>query len=90
MKCEHCGTDTDYRAEGSTEGFFCPKCNWALVTTHIPKITQDITKYSVYLTSANYKNKDHLKILAKLANINLLQARGLVQKEDSLYLKIVL
>ena len=86
-KCEECGADTEYRVEGSTEGFFCTKCDWALVTTRIPTIAQDITKYRIYLVSADQHNKEQVKVIADVANINFLQARKLVQEEKPVILQ---
>ena len=83
-KCEKCGSDTEYRIEGSTEGLFCTKCDWAIVTTHIPKIAQDITQYKVFLSAADFKNKHHLKAVSKVANRNLVQARKIMQERRPL------
>jgi hypothetical protein len=83
-KCEKCGSDTEYRIEGSTEGLFCTKCDWAIVTTHIPKIAQDITRYKVFLSSADFKNKDHVKTVSIVANKNFVQARKMIQESRPL------
>ncbi|VAW63360.1 hypothetical protein MNBD_GAMMA10-576 [hydrothermal vent metagenome] len=60
--CEECG-GTEHEVEGSTEGFLCAKCKWSLVTTVIPEIDADITKYKIYLLSSNMHNKYHMMIL---------------------------
>lgn len=80
-KCEKCGSDAEYRIEGSTEGLFCTKCDWAIVTTYIPNIAQDITKYKVFLSAADFKNKDHIKVVSMVSNKNLLQARKMIQEK---------
>ena len=79
-KCQKCGAETEYRIEGSNEGFFCTKCDWSVLTTHMPKIAQDITNYKVFLSAANFKNKDHVRVVSKVANKNLLQARKMIQE----------
>jgi len=81
-KCEECGADTEFRVEGSTQGFFCTQCDWALVTTRIPEIAQDIVKYKLYLLSADPHDKDQIKVLSKIGNINFLQARKMAQEEE--------
>ncbi|MEW8029212.1 MAG: hypothetical protein AB2806_15940 [Candidatus Thiodiazotropha sp.] len=86
-KCEVCGADTEFRVEGSTEGFFCTQCDWALVTTRIPEIAQDITKYKMYLLSADPHNKKQIKFLSEVANINFLQARKMAQGERPLIIE---
>ena len=83
-KCEKCGSDTEYRVEGSTEGLFCTKCDWAIVTTHIPKIAQDITRYKVFLSSADFENIDHVKAVSKVSIQNLVQARKMIQERRPL------
>ncbi len=83
-KCEECGADTEYRVEGSTEGFFCTQCDWALVTTRISEIAQDITKYKMYLLSADSKNKEQLKAVSEVANVNFLQAKKMSQEDRPL------
>jgi hypothetical protein len=85
--CDICGADIEYRIEGDTEGVFCTRCNWSLVTTHIPKIAQDINIYKMYLCSADPNDKDHLKALAKVANINLLQAKKMAKENKPLIIE---
>jgi len=86
-KCEECGADTEFRVEGSTEGFFCTQCDWALVTTRIPAIAQDVTKYKMYLLSADPHNKEQVKALSEVANINFLQARKMAQEKRPLIIQ---
>ena len=83
-KCENCGSDIQFKIEGSTKGFFCTKCDWAIVTTYIPEIAQDITKYKMYLLFLDLHNKEQIKALSKVANINFLQARKMAQKKRPL------
>lgn len=86
-KCKNCGADTEFRVEGSTEGFFCTKCDWALVTTHIPEIAKDSTHYKMYLLSADPNNKDQIKLLSQVANINYLQARKMAREDMPLIIE---
>ncbi len=86
-KCEECGIETEFRVEGSTEGFFCTQCDWALVTTRIPKIVSDIAKYKMYLLFADPKNKKQIKALSKVANINFLQTRKMTKDEKPLIIE---
>jgi transposase-like protein len=87
IQCEICGSDTVHRVENNTQGFFCTKCNWALVTTYIPEIAQDVTKYRIYLCHADFKNQKHIKALSQIANINFLQARRKIQENKPLILE---
>ncbi len=83
-RCEECGAITERRVEDSTEGFFCTKCSWCLVTTLIPEIYADITKYKIYLLFANAHNKDHIKALSEVVNANFLQAMKMAKKDRPL------
>lgn len=86
-KCEKCGADTEYRIEGSTEGFFCNQCDWALVTTRISEIAQDITKYKMYLLSADPNNKEQVKLLSEVANVNFLESRRMAKEKRPLIIQ---
>ncbi len=87
-KCQHCATNLEHRIKGSTQGLFCNQCDkWVIVTTYIPEIRQDKTKYKIYLLSADSQNKQHIKALAEAANINFLQARKMIQEDKTLILE---
>jgi len=83
-KCEVCGGNLEFRVQGSTEGFFCTQCDWSVVTTSIPPIVSDIKKYQIYLLSADYQNKEQIQAISKVANVNFLQARKMMQKRRPL------
>lgn len=85
--CEKCGSKTEYRVEGYTEGFFCVNCDWSLVTSKIPQIEQDITKYKLYLHFADSQDKKQIKAIAKVAKINYIQARKMPSQEKPLMLE---
>jgi hypothetical protein len=78
-KCPECGGALEARREGSTQGLFCTKCDWSVVTTYLPDVLRDTTSYQVSVTSADFKNDQHLKAVAHLTGINLLAARKLLQ-----------
>ncbi|MEM7712689.1 MAG: hypothetical protein AAF349_03785 [Cyanobacteria bacterium P01_A01_bin.68] len=87
-KCQYCGNNLKHRIQDSTQGLFCNQCDkWILVTTYIPEIRRDETRYKMYLRFANSKNKQHIIALAKVANINFLQARKLIQQDKPLILE---
>ena len=87
-KCQDCGANLEHRIKGSTQGLFCERCDeWVIVNTYIPEIRRDETRYKIYLHSADSKNKQHIKALAKAANINFLQARKMIQEDKPLILE---
>ncbi|MEO1373103.1 MAG: hypothetical protein AAFW70_02010 [Cyanobacteria bacterium J06635_10] len=87
-KCFECGANLEHRIQGRTQGSFCNQCNrWAVVTTYIPPIVRDKTKYKMYLCSADSNNKEHIKALSKIANVNFLQAKKMAQEHRPLILE---
>lgn len=86
-QCQNCGANLEHRIQGSSQGLFCNQCGkWVLVTTYIPEIRRDKTKYKMYLCFADSKNKQHITALAKVANINFLEARKMTQEDKPLVL----
>jgi hypothetical protein len=78
LVCEKCGSPVECRRQGSTQGLFCTKCDWSVVTTHLPEIFLDELSYKVSVTSGDHKNSEHLKVIAKLTGANFLAARELL------------
>ncbi len=81
--CEICGGPAEIRNEGSTQGLFCEKCAWSVVTTCLPEILRDEILYDVTVISGEFKNEQHIKTTAKLTGTNFLAARKLLQTESS-------
>ena len=85
--CEKCGAVMESRIEGSTSGVYCTNCEWSVVTTYMPEIVLDSNKYKVYLLSADPKNREQLKAISTVANVNFLQARKMFLEERALVLE---
>ena len=83
-KCEVCGGEVEFRQEGSTQGYFCKCCDWALVTTYIPQIQLDETTYEVFVTGGDYRNEQQVKAVSTASGLNFLAARKLLQLERSM------
>ena len=81
--CENCGGQIEVRREGSTQGLFCTRCDWSLVTTYLPEIVSDETLYELSVTSGDYNSEQHIKTVAQLKDINFLAARKLLQTQLS-------
>ncbi|MBV6625040.1 MAG: hypothetical protein KI793_19290 [Rivularia sp. (in: Bacteria)] len=79
-KCEECGANLEQKIQDRIQGAFCNQCKkWVIVTTYMPAIFQDTTKYKMYLCSADSNNKEHIKALSQIANINFLQAKRMIK-----------
>lgn len=77
--CPKCGAPVEIRREGSTQGLFCTNCDWSVVTTYLPEILNDTSKYVVRVLSGDFKNDQHLRIVAQLAGVNLITSRKMLQ-----------
>jgi hypothetical protein len=77
--CPKCAGAVELRREGLTQGLFCTRCDWSVVTTNLPPILSDAASYEVTVTAGDFKNESHLKTVAQLAGVNFLEARKLLQ-----------
>lgn len=77
--CEKCGSLMELRHEGSTQGLYCTRCGWSVVTTHISEVRLDTTEYEVRIRDGNYRNEQHVKAVAHVSGVNFLAARKLLQ-----------
>ncbi|AFZ26623.1 hypothetical protein Cylst_4545 [Cylindrospermum stagnale PCC 7417] len=80
--CEKCGSQMEIRQEGSTQGLFCTNCDWSIVTTYIPETQRDETLYEVSIINGDAQNKQHIRTVAQVANVNFLAARKLLQERS--------
>lgn len=80
--CPSCGHELVSRTELRVSGLFCSHCEWAVVTTYIPEILKDCTKYKIWVESADFENVSQLRVVAKLCGINLLAARDLLKSQE--------
>lgn len=78
--CPQCGGQTELRREGSTQGLFCTKCDWSVVTTVLPDIFRDTSSYEVRVISGDFKNDRQLKAVAQVTGGNFLASRKLLQQ----------
>ncbi|MFN4291833.1 MAG: hypothetical protein ACK4E7_13275 [Permianibacter sp.] len=78
--CEKCGAQAELRQEGSTQGIYCTKCDWAVVTTFIPEIKKDATKYEVRISGGDAHNEQQVKAVAAISGVNFLAAKKLLQE----------
>ena len=87
LHCPKCGASTEVIKEGRTVGTRCTNCSWSVVTTYIPPIEQDATKYAVRITSGDPHNQRQVMLIAQLTGCNFLQARKLIQEKEPIVFK---
>lgn len=83
IACERCGGELKIFEEASAQGLVCASCGWSVVTTHIPDIKVDETKYEVYC-SGDYKNEVHIRAVSEVVGCNFLMARKTLEHGRSL------
>ena len=87
MLCEKCKTNMIHVCENSVQGWSCPVCGWGTLTTYIDKIHQDMTEYSICTKSITNIDKDKIKVISKIAGVNYIVAKQMLEKEGICILK---
>ncbi|MBR1599899.1 MAG: hypothetical protein IJ661_13455 [Lachnospiraceae bacterium] len=80
MICEQCDIVMESFSDNSVIGWRCPKCGWAIVTSNLGKIHNDIVEYSIYITNPINASVDRIKLVAKITNTNYLNAKKLLEE----------
>ena len=81
-RCELCGGELEFRQQGSVQGYFCKECDWSVVTTATPRMLTDKTLYKVLVTNGDHHDKRQIIAVAKVAGVNFLTARKLLQQKE--------
>ncbi len=79
MICETCKSEMVFFEEGLSCGWKCPKCGNSLITTNSNNILLDETIYKISI-SPSIAAIDDLKIISKICNIPILEAKKLAAK----------
>lgn len=79
--CPDCGGQIEIRVEGSTGGQYCMRCDWAVVTTHLPQIVYDANSYKLEIAGGDHRSEVHLRTVAQLLGVNWLEARKLLLEQ---------
>jgi hypothetical protein len=83
FRCEKCGSPTESKIEGRTQGTYCTssECNWSVVTTYFPEIYTDQTEHHVYLVNTNQNSLSQIKFVSKAMGCNFLEAKKHLNSE---------
>lgn len=87
MLCEKCKTNMISICENSSQGWSCPNCGWGIVTTYLDEIYQDAKVYSIYIKSIMDIDKDKIKLISKIAGVNYVVAKQMLEKGNVCILK---
>jgi hypothetical protein len=76
-----------YGHDESTITWTCPNCGWGVVTTYMPPIKQDVTKYEILLSENLSPKPNQLRALSHISGANFLQVKKLLESDDSFLFK---
>jgi len=85
--CEKCKGEMNFSIKGSEQGWSCPVCGWGIVTTYIDEIDADMTEYSLCIRNVQEIDKEKIEFIAKIANVNFIIARQMLQEKEVCILK---
>ena len=75
MLCNKCNNEMVYFKRGQSCGWTCPKCGSGIVTSYVDEIQMDTTIYTLTLKPSNNACADDYKVVAKLCNSPILEAK---------------
>jgi hypothetical protein len=75
LACPECGAPLESRQDGLGGGTRCAVCGWSVVTTVLPGILRDTTRYEVHVLSADPRSHAQLRTIANVTGQGLVQAR---------------
>lgn len=87
MICEKCKGKMNWSIEDNTQGWRCPECGWNIITTFIDDINADETEYSLYIKKATEVDLKKIKFVAKVANVNFVIAKQMLEKKETCILR---
>jgi len=87
MVCEKCKKMMKLGSENSTQGWKCDSCGWNIVTTYIDEIEIDETEYKLYIRNKMQSNIKKVKCIAKIANVNFVVSKKMLEEEEICVLK---
>lgn len=84
--CEKCGTEMIDHSKGDSIFVECPNCGWGWATTLSDPTADDDTKYEIWLRPGNPQSPEILHLIAGIANVNLLQAKKMLNHQEPVML----
>ena len=82
MICEKCNSNMSRVKRKSAQGWECPICGWNILTTDIDEIYRDMTIYSIYLDGEEEINKEKIKVVSRICNVNFTNAKLMLGEKE--------
>ncbi len=75
LACPDCDAALESFQDGLSGGARGPVCGWSAVTTMLPGILRDTTRYEVRVLSADPRSHAQLRAVAGVMGLNLVETR---------------
>lgn len=80
--CPKCGGDLEFRQKKNVQGFYCKRCDWAVVTTYISQADLDETIYTIRIVTANRHDPKQIRILSEISGLNFITIKKRLTNEN--------
>lgn len=86
-KCPKCGKELKRIKQNSGVAYCCINCDYSVATTDLDPIFEDQQEYTITLLPNNSINKDILKVISSITNLNYIDCKKMVEKAPSIIFK---
>ena len=83
LYCSRCGKVLVAKVEGHTLSLNCSKHGVIAVTSYFSDMELDSTNYEIFLQPNNIVNKDNIKIVSEISNLNFLESKKLLESKTA-------
>ena len=82
MICENCNSNLIRFEKESVQGWECPICGWNILTTDVGEIYTDTTEYSIFIIETKLINKEKIKVISEICNVNFIRAKQILNEKE--------
>ncbi len=82
--CRECGGKLEYKRQGMTQGWYCTKCAWNVVTSYFPPIASDTTSFELIVSAAEPLTDDTVQMLAFVLSTDLARTKEALSHNEKL------
>ncbi len=82
-KCDICGKELIPIIKGHSLILTCSEHGGRIATTHLSDMELDSTNYEIFLQPNNTVNKENIKIVSEIANLNYLESKKLLESKTA-------
>ena len=83
LYCSRCGQEIISIIEGHSLILTCSEHGGRIATTYFSDMELDSTNYEIFLKPNNIVNKDNIKIISKISNLNFLESKKLLESKTA-------